>query len=378
MIRVTEVPTDILMIFVLRQFPAGAPHLPPGHIGSAFATIDSPIFIILTPLPGHAGTPRHDPFAPPTPSQTSQERRVLFTGRHSQPLRQPDGSPSKSSYSASHGVQGPDICSEPALSPSACTARGESEARQRDVSAGQKTPTCVKAGKAQEPNASEPDEQHAVHRQQGAVPQNPHIPMALTFKRAETSSGQLECAQAPASKQHPAKRLGPMQAAKLALARTAVEPEAIHMIPRKRSYPSSQPCHAAGPAVKRLKGLQSREVEANHPAKCDTNSLQHTQTADSAMKRTKGADEDLNGSEGASMSSMQHSKEQTAADATGKAALQQHSSARNQKILSCKSHHVHQAHLSIKAKISPGAVCAKCEKGIPAATATCADAWACR
>jgi len=370
--------TDILVIFILRQSWVDAPYLPPVHIESAFVTIDPPVSIMPTRLPGHAGTPRHDPFAPPTPSQTVQERRVLFTGRHSQPLRQPDGSPSKSSYSASHGAQGSGLCSEPALSPSACTARCGSEARQRDVSAGQKTPTCVKAQKAQEPNASEPDEHHAVHGQQGAIPQIPHIPTALTFKRAKTSSGQLECAQAPASKQHPAKRLGPMQAAKLALARTAVEPEAIQMIPRKRSYPSSQPCHAAGSAVKRIKGLQSREVKGNHAAKCDTDSMQHTQTADSAMKRTNGADEDLYRSEGASTSSMQHSREKAAAGATGKAALQQHSSAWALETSSCRSHHVHQAHLSIKARISPGAVCAKCEKAIPAATATDADAWACR
>ena len=119
-----------------------------------------------------------------------------------------------------------------------------------------------------ERQAQRPDPSHSIEQPGLQQYETQHIPQdsaALAVKRLRTcSSWPQATAKAPPAKPQPGKRLGPMQAAKLALASACTQGPALQVISRKWSYSSSNTDRAAQPAAKRTKlaGADEHRMQA--------------------------------------------------------------------------------------------------------------------
>ena len=191
--------------------------------------------LLCTESYGDAGTPRHDPFAPPTPSQVQQERHTFPSGWQSQVPRRLDSS-------HSINLQPPDQAAHSTFSSIA-------HAPGKDSRSGKPDPSL----RAEEQKF-----------QDCATQQVSHSGPARLVKQGEWSPSVPQATQASEVRQQPGRRLGPMQAAKLALSRSCPESPAAHIIPRRQSCPSSESDVTAQPAAKRAKlaGAVERRIQA--------------------------------------------------------------------------------------------------------------------
>lgn len=161
---------------------------------------------------------------------------------------------------------------------------------------------------------------------------------ARQLKKHKAWHSQAEGQQVSAAAKQPVKRLGPMQAAKLALAKASAEPAAIQAVPRKCSFAGSRPTQAGSPDAKRTK-YAGQEQPSNGSA------------SKSSMKSQQGQPH---------VASSAHLQSVTASQVT------------------CSSSPRLAPHPCVHSKIPTGALCAKCERSIAAGNVSCTLAWACK
>lgn len=122
--------------------------------------------------------------------------------------------------------------------------------------------TLDEGRQAQRQGLSRFDELHKL--QHRAKQKAPHTSAVQPQENSVLCSKRPQAAQEPAAGQRPGKRLGPMQAAKLALAKICTQRPAARIALCKRSCPSSQPNQTAQPAAKRarLAGADKHRIQA--------------------------------------------------------------------------------------------------------------------
>ena len=288
---------------------------------------DSPEMMI-----GHAGTLRCDPFAPPTPSQAFQERPSMASDWSSQvsgaewrsnSLHAPEQSASRRSITA--------------MPSTAVNSDGTKEVGHWHERCERLPEPCSAEHEASQASGPLPDQKRAMQAHQNVTPCKLLSGPAKTLEGAITLGRKQASIPALSVQEHPVKRLGPMQAAKLALARKAADRIAIQVIPRKRSHPLSQAGLSGGAIAKRAKAAAMVQQDSQEAG------------------------------------SMQQWQPQV--PAPGTADSQQQSTPVSPKAGSSSSGHA--LHVTARSKIIAGAVCAKCEKPVPAGTVSSAVAWAC-
>ena len=152
---------------------------------------------------------------------------------------------------------------------------------------------------------------------------------------------QIRCSEDTGSALQPVRRLGPMQAAKLAaMASRGVQGVAIQSIPRKRNSSSSQAKQPAGGAPKRHKAAATEGTGPSESPHC---------AAEPLLKRSYVADT-------------------VALQQPLKAAAPESACTVSAGSMPCSV---------ARHKPAPGAVCAKCEQRISSAAADCTTSWAC-
>ena len=286
---------------------------------------------------GHAGDVRPDPYAPPptppTPSQALQERHIFATDWSSQQLSRAD-SRSRSAPHARHSAAGNTCSATPHASRLlAITSGCVREARQQH--------SCL--GDTAQPHGKEAEAQLAPCRQQlhTAVQRVSALRAGLDTSARDVMGLQRCCSEDTGSALQPVKRLGPMQAAKLAaMARRGVQGVAIQSIPRKRNSSSSQAKQPADGAPKRLKAAAT---EGTGPSESLHRAVQPL------LERSCAA---------------------------GTVALQQLPGAAAPES-ACTFSAGNTSCSVAQYKPAAGAVCAKCEQPISHAAADCTTSWAC-
>ena len=161
---------------------------------------------------------------------------------------------------------------------------------------------------------------------------------ARQLKKHKAWHSQAEGQQVSAAAKQPVKQLGPMQAAKLALAKASAEPAAIQAVPRKCSFAGSRPTQAGSPDAKRTKYTGQEQPSSGSASK-------------SSMKSQQGQPH---------VASSAHLQSVTASQVT------------------CSSSPRLAPHPCAHSKIPTGALCAKCERSIAPGNVSCTLAWACK